>query len=130
MRYKFLAICLFLCSFPVFAQEPGKVLTFTATKPCAPIKDIMDNLNDKWKEKPFLFMLEPVLIEANNQSVVKEVRTVMWVNSKTKTYTIVQIPPHLPANTYLCIVGSGKISHVEQEMLLELIENGYTKTGR
>jgi hypothetical protein len=130
MRYKFLAICLFLCSFPVFAQGPGKVLTFTATKPCAPIKDVMDNLTNKWTEKPFLFMLEPVLIEAHNQSVVQEVRTVMWVNSKTKTYTIVQIPPHLPANTYLCIVGSGKISHVEQEMLLELIENGYTKTGR
>jgi hypothetical protein len=130
MRYKFLAICLFLCSFPVFAQEPGKVLTFTATKPCAPIKDVMDNLTNKWTEKPFLFMLEPVLIEAHNQSVVQEVRTVMWVNSKTKTYTIVQIPPHLPANTYLCIVGSGKISHAEQEVLLELIENGYQKTGR
>ena len=126
MRYKFLAICLFLCSFPVFAQGP---LTFTATKPCAPIKDIMDNLNDKWKEKPFLFMLEPVLIEANNQSVVKEVRTVMWLNTKKKTYTIVQVPPHLP-DSYLCISGSGKISHAEQEVLLELIENGYQKTGR
>jgi len=130
MRYNLiLAIFFFLFSFTVFAQEPGKVLTFTVTKPCAPIKDVTDNLTNKWKEKPFLFMLEPVLIEGNNQSMVQEVRTVMWLHVKTKTYTIVQIPPHLPANTYLCVVGSGKISHVEQEVLFDLIENGHTKTG-
>jgi hypothetical protein len=130
MRSKSLAILFFLLSFPVFAQEPGKVLTFTVTKPCAPIKDIVDNLTNKWKESPIFFMLEPVLIEGNNQSVVQEVRTVMWLNTKNKTYTIVQIPPHLPANTYLCIVGSGKISHVEKSVLLELIDNGYAKAGR
>jgi len=117
MRYKFLAICLFLCSFPVFAQEP---LTFTATKPCALASVVLDSLM-KLEEKPFLFMLEPIIIEKVNSSVVP-VRGVLWLNTKTNMYTIVQVPPHLP-DSYLCVSGSGKISHIERSVLLELLDN-------
>ena len=110
------AVTLLLLLFvtPAFPQGP---LTFTATKPCALASVVLDSLT-KLEEKPFLFMLEPIIIGSS----VVPVRGVLWLNTKTNMYTIVQVPPHLPDN-YLCVSGSGKISHTERSVLLELLDN-------
>jgi hypothetical protein len=99
MHMKKLALLLLLVSTSIFAQTSVKIIKFEAV--CGTLEQVIAVLK-KFEELP---MLQMTMNRATGGDKEKNVEnaTIMFVNSKTQSFTIVE----QVSDSVLCVIGSG-----------------------
>ncbi len=105
-----------------FSTESPRFVSTAKPIACGPTKMVIDGITgEPHKEQPLLLGVEPLTL---NTGQVAPVPVTFFVNSKTGTFTFLQILPNPEVGGELtCILSSGKISDYNEPMLGKILSN-------